>query len=95
MTGTSPGTSQDGVQVPLNVDSYTLFTLAHPNTAVLSNSFNFFDGSGNSSASFNLPAGLDPSFVGLPFNHAYVAIDFTPGPKVKFASNAFPCDVAP
>jgi hypothetical protein len=74
LAGTSPGFALGGLQVPLNYDVYTQFTLLHPNLAPLTNGFGVLDASGRASAQFSLPPGIAPTLVGLVVNHAYGVI---------------------
>ena len=87
-SGTSPGTPIDGLTLPLNVDLYTVFTLQHPNGAVLGNTFNFLDACGEATASINIPAN-SISLLGLVVDHAYLVFDLSGGsPNASLASNA-------
>jgi hypothetical protein len=73
-SGTSPGFGFGGVNVPLNVDSYTLSTLLAPGTPPLAGSFGSLDGAGKASASFTLGTGY-AGLVGLNLDHAFVTLD--------------------
>jgi hypothetical protein len=86
-TGVQPGTFIGGVTVPLNLDSYTLLTITNANTPTFTNTFGGFDGSGQASASINLPAASDPTLVGLVLSHAYVVFDVAAGGTVSIVSN--------
>lgn len=93
VTGTVPGVPlKPGVVLPLNFDIYTNITLSLPNTVIFTNTFAAFDGAGNATASFNLPAGVVlPGPVNL--NHAYMVLN---GANVPFfASNAVPLLINP
>jgi hypothetical protein len=69
-TGTSPGLPP----LPLNFDSYFLFTLQFPNTLIQS-SLSFTDAEGRATAGLGLPPGLDPGLAGVVLNHAFAVID--------------------
>jgi hypothetical protein len=75
-TGTSPGFSLGGFQVPLNVDAYFRATLESP-FPILTGSFALLDGGGNATAALTLPPCTDPALVGLTFHHAYAVINPT------------------
>jgi len=80
-----------GLLLPLSFDGYFEYTLAKPNSAVLQNTFGFLDASGVASASFNLPPGLGPNFVGLKLYHAFVGFNSTFAPS--FTSGAVSVDL--
>jgi hypothetical protein len=73
-SGTTPGFNLDGFNLPLNIDTYTNFTLTSPNTFI-TNSLGLFDGLGRATATLNVPAGLNPSAIGLTLSHAYFVMD--------------------
>ena len=95
-SGTSPGFPLGGHVLPLNVDAYALYTLAHPNQAPLSGSFGTLDASGGASAAFVLPPGSPASLAGLALNHAYFVVDVQPTTiHVAHVSNAVPLAIVP
>jgi hypothetical protein len=73
-SGTTPGINLDGLNLPLNFDSYTNFTLSAPNTFI-AGSLGLFDGLGRATATLNVPAGLSPAAIGLTLSHAYFVMD--------------------
>lgn len=77
-TGTSPGISIDGMEIPLVLDSYTDLTLLAPNSAPLGGFLGLLDADGKATASWTLPAASSASFVGLQLWHAYVVIGVSP-----------------
>jgi hypothetical protein len=84
-TGTTPGVPLGGVVLPLRFDPFFQLTLFKPFLGIFGSFLGFLDGAGAGSASFSLPAGVDPSLAGLTFYFAYAA-----GPAVgvtTFASN--------
>lgn len=83
-SGVRPGTGLGSVHLALNLDGYTLFTLGHPNSAVLVNSLGRLDSRGRARAAFQLPSGLG-SVIGLRLHHAFVTL--SPGGRVRTASN--------
>ena len=58
LSGTYPGVSVGGVQLPLNVDLYTTLTLTQPNT-FLARSFGLLDRTGRATAEVVVPPGLE------------------------------------
>lgn len=73
------------VDVPLTVDAYFLYTLAHPGAPPLVGGLGVLDGEGRAEADFTLPEGLGPELAGLTTHHAFVT--FTGGSNATFASN--------
>jgi len=95
LSGAVPGTPlPGGLLLPLNLDAYTFWTLANPNTPPLSASLGVLDATGHSAPAFTLPPGLDPLLAGLVLHHAAVVIQ-APGGKKVFASNALPLTLVP
>ena len=93
-SGTTPGLPFGGVTVPLNVDAYTNFTLANPNSAPLTASLGSLDATGGAQARFDLPGGLaSPTLAGTTLHHAYVTLDGVG--SVTSASNALALTLAP
>jgi glucose/arabinose dehydrogenase len=87
-SGTTPGIDVDGLNLPLNVDSYLLDTLNNPNAIPMIDSLGFLDGDGQATALWSLPAGvLGASEVGVVANHAALVLDLAFG-NVTFTSNA-------
>ena len=90
VSGTAPGFSLAGFHVPLNPDFYFNYTVANPNTPILSNSFGSLDGSGFAQATFSLGAmGFDPSLIGTTVSHSYLVLGS--GFSVIGASPAVDC----
>jgi hypothetical protein len=74
VTGTS-GISLGGVTVPLTFDSYTNFTIVHPDSIPLLNNLNVLDPAGNGLALFTTPPGLvSTSMIGVRVYHAFALI---------------------
>ncbi len=93
LSGTSPGVAAGGVTLPLNVDSWFLYTLQAANGPVMQGTLGLFDGAGAASARIVKPALLPPA-VGLVFDHAYAVLDLSgPVPVGVFASNPVPLTI--
>lgn len=88
-SGTVPGIPLGVATLPLNLDSYTLFTLS-PNPVMYF--FGALSPAGKAATDFVLPPGTTLS----PFtaHHAYAVIDLATF-AVSFASNATPVDLVP
>ncbi len=84
VTGTKPGVPLGGVVVPLRYDFYTDFTVAAPNSTVLSTSRGTLDAKGRGKATLNVPKGLPSAAVGATIYHAFIT--FT-GTTIHMASN--------
>jgi FG-GAP repeat len=74
VTGRRPGTRIGPFRIPLVVDAYTLFLIAHPSSSYFVRFRGRLDSSGKASARFSVPSGLPPL---SPFTlfHACVAFD--------------------
>ena len=92
-SGTSPGLPADGHILPLNFDAYLNHTLSKPNKVPLTNSFAALDGTGRSTATFTLPAGLT-GFSGLTAHHAFAVVDLG-SLGISFTSEAAPVTFLP
>jgi hypothetical protein len=88
VTGEVPGIDLPGdVHLPLVHDGYLLATLQAPAAPFFGGFAGVLDADGRASASFQIPAGLDPALVGLTLWHAVATIPTGGGP-VSFGSNA-------
>lgn len=86
-TGTAPGVSfGPGVVLPLNFDGYFSFTLNKPFAGIFASFIGFLDVNGEGSAGFTLPAGLDPTLMGVTLYHSYLAASVVGG--AEFSSIA-------
>ena len=93
LTGTA-GIPVGSVTVPLTADVYTNFTIAHPNTPPLQNSFGMLDAQGEAMATFSTPPGaISASLIGTSVWHAFGLI--TPSGTLDYASNAVKLDLVP
>jgi hypothetical protein len=79
VTGTTSGVTLasaiGSVNIPLNPDIWTDYTIALANTAMLANTKATLDASGTAQASFNIRKVNLPSAIGLIFYHAYLVYD--------------------
>jgi hypothetical protein len=88
--GTTPGlTLAGGTHIPLNPSLYLSFTIARPNTAVLSNSLGLLNGNGHGAATFNLPH-VPAQTAGLVLHHAFILLQ-----PINYASNAVEVTLVP
>jgi hypothetical protein len=86
LSGTTPGTTVNGIHVPLNVDAYFNFTQTNPNSAILVSSMGTLDATGRAAAAFK----PDATFVGTTANHAFILLSPT-----NFVSEPESCVVVP
>ena len=93
-TGTSPGITSSGVHLPLNFDTYFLFTINNANSGVLQNTFQTLDMLGNASARLSVPSTVASTLVGVTLNHSFVTFDPVTGTPLS-ASNAVPLELVP
>ena len=92
-SGTTPGFPLDGHVLPLSVaDAYFLLTLA--GNGLVAPPLSVLGATGNASAAFTLPAGLDPALAGAVLHHAFVALDPVLA-TVELASNAVAIELVP
>lgn len=94
LSGTSPGLTFDGLNLPLNPDAYFLFSLQVAGQPPYANSVGFLDATGAATASFTLPPSSAASLAGLQLHHAYGTLDPATG-LVSLTSNAVPLDFLP
>ena len=90
LSGTSPGVDFAGLHLPLNIDDWTLYTIAQPNTGYLVSTLGFLDAGGMATAAIQVPA--DPTLVGIRADHAALIIA---GGAVTAISNAVGLDLGP
>ena len=89
-SGSTPGFELGAHHVPLNPDTYFLFTVHHPGQAPLLGGLGKLDGYGKHLAAFVLPAGSDPILTGRTLHHAagifdgqsFKLLDVTPAAPV-------------
>jgi len=94
LSGWNPSTPLIGVPMPIVLDSYTLFTGNHANSALLPGSLGTLGPQGDTTAAFVLPGGvLGPSAVGTVAHHAALIVD---GALAGLqATNALPLELVP
>lgn len=88
VSGTVPGTPLGAVTLPLNLDSYTNFTLSS-GSAVLTPANGFLNAGGRASSTLTLPA-LPGALLPLTVHHAFLTLSVFPIISIDFASNAVP-----
>ncbi len=94
ISGTQPGFEIHGLTLPLGYpDIYFDYTAFNPNSSFLPSSLGRLDSSGAATTSFQLPAGFNPSLIGLQLHHAFGVLDSTV--TVVFTSNATPLTLVP
>ncbi|MEM7308339.1 MAG: FG-GAP repeat protein [Planctomycetota bacterium] len=93
VSGTRPGTPTGAGILPLNVDGYTLSTIANPNSFPLTNSFATFSSLGSSFAEFSLTPGFDLTLIGVTAHHSYLRI--SPLGEFLALSKAVPVELLP
>ncbi|HKX45347.1 MAG TPA: CHRD domain-containing protein, partial [Planctomycetota bacterium] len=91
-SGTAPGLVVDGLPLPLNIDSYLLFTISNPNSALLPGSLGFTNAVGEATGKWNVPPGAAAGLAGVVVNHAFVVFDPVLS-KVVATSNAKPITI--
>jgi len=72
LSGSAPGTPFGFVQLPLNVDAFTVRALGWLNKPVLPGSMGQLDADGRATAGLNSITSFDPSFAGLELSFAWV-----------------------
>jgi len=75
LSGTAPGTPAGSFVLPLNPDPYFTYTLNHPNSGLLVDTFGHLDAVGEASAAFVLPFASPPALAGQTVHHAAVLLD--------------------
>lgn len=78
-SGSGPGIDLGGVVLPLVVDPYTTYLLSAPQNPVLSDHLGILDNEGRGRAQLQMPAGLDPAWIGHELHHAFLVVDLEQG----------------
>lgn len=86
VTGTYPGFSVSGVDVPLNLDVFTWLAFSLINTPVFSNFMSVLDGSGQATANFQVFSAT-PEALGMAIYFDYVLLANPGKTPILFASN--------
>ncbi len=91
LSGTDPGTILPGGMVlPINLDSYTSYIIAHFNNSMFQNFRDYLDGSGASTATLNVPGPANPVYAGQTLSLAFTL----PG-GYDFVSNPISLEIIP
>jgi hypothetical protein len=77
VSGTSPGLTLNGVNIPLVVDAYTLYTVEQANQLPFSGTLGLLDSLGGRLSRLNVPAGSIPALAGQQLYHVSLGIDPT------------------
>lgn len=67
VSGTWPGFSLSGVEIPLNLDAWTKVALTLLNTSIMFNFMGQLDALGEATALLNVPGNNPPQLIGVPF----------------------------
>jgi hypothetical protein len=94
-SGTVPGLADPvtGLVLPLNFDPYFELLYASSGAGIVAPFFGFLDANGNATATVTVPAGTNPSLVGLHLDHAYLTIDLFGTGLMGLASNPVPLEL--
>jgi glucose/arabinose dehydrogenase len=93
-SGTAPGLTVDGFNLPLNFDAYFSLSLTGANSPPFTNTLGLLGPTGRASAKVKVPAGvLSPAAVGITFHHAFATL--SPFGNVSSTSNAVPLTLVP
>jgi probable HAF family extracellular repeat protein len=95
LSGTAPGLPLGGLVLPLNPDTYLVFSLTNANNPPFEDTFGQLDRDGRAQAAFALPAGTSPGLAGLQLHHAYAVLDVSGPVQTLLVSNAVPLDLIP
>jgi hypothetical protein len=94
-SGTVPGVTDPvtGLVLPLNFDPYFELLYVTSGAGIVAPFFGFLDAYGNATATVTVPAGTNPSLVGLRLDHAYLTIDLFGTGRMGLASNPVPLEL--
>ncbi|MBK8977350.1 MAG: hypothetical protein IPM29_15670 [Planctomycetes bacterium] len=92
-SGSSPGTTWQGVHVPLNVDAITEALVMAANTPLFANAIGVLDPQGRAVATFAAPAGVLTPLLFRPMVFAAIGADRQG--NAAFATSAFPILIVP
>ena len=91
LSGTAPGIALGaGHHLPLNLDSYLLFTLVNPAAGLLVPGTGPLDAAGRATCEFRPPSNTPSSILPIKLHHAFVVLEAPGSPQVAFASQAWP-----
>lgn len=74
-SGTTPGVPLGQLNVPLNYDSWSLFTLTSINQGPLQNTLGVLDNLGGAASRLTAPSGNDPALIGATLHQATLTFD--------------------
>jgi hypothetical protein len=94
-SGIWPGIMYGTQVLPLNLDSYFIQTVLHPNMLPLAGSLGVLDADGLATASVTLPPAIDPALVGIILNHAFLVLDPAAVGGAVLASNPVALEILP
>lgn len=89
---TQPGFTADGVQIPLALDTFLVFSAGAAGSSLYPNSAGFLDAKSSATAALTLPPGSSPALLGLELFHAFIVVDLAVSGAVVAASNAVGVD---
>lgn len=87
VTGTYPGFTLNGIDVPLNLDAWTWTAFSLINTPIMQNFMATLDGNGQATATFLAPGPLPPETVGLAMYFDYILLANPGSTPAIFASH--------
>jgi hypothetical protein len=91
VSGTSPGFTLHGVDVPINFDAFTLLTITNANTSSLPGFAGTLGTNGDATASLVAPP-LAPALIGVQFDFAFFVKS---GGAVRWASDPTHLEIVP
>lgn len=86
-SGFTPGVIVGSITIPLNDDTYFVWTLTHANTGILKGTLGTLDSDGRASCSVCLPPGATAGLIGTELHHAGIGLDFGLPTYVEYATN--------
>lgn len=90
-SGTYPGITLNGINIPLNMDALFLFGLHNPGLPGTVGFVGQLDGTGKASASVAMPIDRGAVMIGLPISFAYVLL--SPGPSTLITYSSIPVHI--
>ena len=90
LSGTTPGVTIDGVELPLNVDPYLVYTWAFPGAAPLYNAVGKLDERGDALPWFELAPTSDASLVGLKIAYSAAVFEKDPARSGQVGTTSWP-----
>jgi hypothetical protein len=87
VTGTHPGFTLNGIDVPLNPDPWTWAAFSLINTPIMKDFMGTLDGNGQAKATFMAAGPLPINAIGLVLYFDYLILEYPQAPPAVFASN--------